>query len=163
MDDYKRVFEKLRELATPYHLRARLHRPDEVDLAERELDVRFPKDYRFYLLNHSDITLPHYELAHVYADQRESRLSLFSLLSDMQKYHRVNDNLLPFVSDNGDYHCFEMFGTEPSQLSTHPQPTLQTCAMSFYCSNRVQKIELCLRVVQAFQNSDNHRYPRQKA
>ncbi|MEL6525356.1 MAG: SMI1/KNR4 family protein [Chloroflexota bacterium] len=115
MDDYKRVFEKLRELATPYHLRARLHRPDEVDLAERELDVRFPKDYRFYLLNHSDITLPHYELAHVYADQRESRLSLFSLLSDMQKYHRVNDNLLPFVSDNGDYHCFEMLGRHASK------------------------------------------------
>jgi hypothetical protein len=102
------VIAQLRELNEPVPTPLRLPTEQEVDAAEQRLGVRFPPDYRYFLLHASDVTYGTVEPAVVTPDA--GYLDLVNMASEAWE-NGVPRNLLPFCESNGDYYCLETDGS----------------------------------------------------
>ena len=102
------VIAELRELNEPAPKPLRLPTDAEVDAAEDQLGVKFPADYRRYLLQASDVVYGPLEPAVVIPDA--GHLSLTDIAETAWDEMEVPRNLLPFCEDNGDYYCLTETG-----------------------------------------------------
>jgi len=102
------VIAELRELNEPVPKPLRLPTDAEVDAAEDQLGVKFPADYRRYLLQASDVVYGPLEPAVVTPDA--GHLSLTDIAETAWDEMEVPRNLLPFCEDNGDYYCLTETG-----------------------------------------------------
>jgi len=102
------VIAELRELNEPVPKPLRLPTDAEVDAAEDQLGVKFPADYRRYLLQASDVVYGALEPAVVIPDA--GHLSLTDIAETAWEEMEVPRNLLPFCEDNGDYYCLTETG-----------------------------------------------------
>jgi len=102
------VIAELRELNEPVPKPLRLPTDAEVDAAEDQLGVKFPADYRRYLLQASDVVYGALEPAVVIPDA--GHLSLTDIAETAWDEMEVPRNLLPFCEDNGDYYCLTETG-----------------------------------------------------
>lgn len=87
-----------------------LHLPtsEEVDAAEEHLGVRFHPDYRRFLLEASDVTVPLLVPAPVISEAKPN--DLVSMVENARKYIDVPVAWLPFCEDNGDFFCMDSAG-----------------------------------------------------
>src|SRR4030095_10563626 len=97
------VIQTLRRLNEPVPRPARLPTEAEVATAEQRLGVRFPSDYRYFLLHGSDVVYGVLEPAHVTPDAGHT--DLIDVATRAWKVGVPRD-FLPFCEDNGDYYCF---------------------------------------------------------
>ena len=102
------VIAELRELNEPVPKPLRLPNADEVAGAENQLGVKFPDDYRRYLLEASDVVFGSLEPAVVIPDA--GHLSLVEMAETAWDEMEVPRELLPFCEDNGDYYCLNPNG-----------------------------------------------------
>ena len=102
------VIAELRELNEPVPKPLRLPTDAEVDAAEDQLGIKFPADYRRYLLQASDVVYGPLEPAVVIPDA--GHLSLTDIAETAWDEMEVPRNLLPFCEDNGDYYCLTETG-----------------------------------------------------
>ena len=102
------VIAELRELNEPVPKPLRLATADEVRAAEDQLAVKFPDDYRRYLLEASDVVYGSREPAVVIPDA--GHLSLVEMAESAWDEMDVPRELLPFCEDNGDYYCLNNKG-----------------------------------------------------
>ena len=102
------VIAELRELNEPVPKPLRLPTADEVRAAEDQLAVKFPDDYRRYLLEASDVVYGSREPAVVIPDA--GHLSLVAMAETAWDEMDVPRELLPFCEDNGDYYCLNNKG-----------------------------------------------------
>jgi len=102
------VIVELRELNEPVPKPLRLPTPDEVNAAEQQLAVKFPADYRQYLLTASDVVHGTLEPAIVIPDG--GHLSLVEMAESAWDESELPRDLLPFCEDNGDYYCLDTQG-----------------------------------------------------
>ncbi|HJZ83014.1 MAG TPA: SMI1/KNR4 family protein [Pyrinomonadaceae bacterium] len=103
------VLTELRELNEPVPKPLRLPTAAEVNAAENRLGVKFPADYRRYLLESSDIVCGTLEPAIVTPDA--GHLSLVEMAESAWEEMELPRDLLPFCEDNGDYYCLADDGT----------------------------------------------------
>lgn len=97
------VIEMLRKLNEPVPRPARLPTEAEVAAAEQRLGVRFPPDYRYFLLQGSDVVYGILEPAQVTPDAGHTNLIDVATRAWQVGISR---EFLPFCEDNGDYYCF---------------------------------------------------------
>jgi hypothetical protein len=102
------VIAELRELNEPVPKPLRLPTEAEVAAAENQLGVKFPSDYRQYLLAASDVVYGSLEPAIVTPDAEH--LSLVEIAETAWDEMEVPRELLPFCEDNGDYYCLNQAG-----------------------------------------------------
>jgi SMI1-KNR4 cell-wall len=102
------IIAELRELNEPVPKPLRLPTADEIKTAEDQLDVRFPDDYRRYLLEASDVVYGALEPAVVIPEA--GHLSLVEMAETAWDEMEVPRELLPFCEDNGDYYCLNPTG-----------------------------------------------------
>ena len=102
------VIAELRDLNGPVPQPLRLPTEDEVNAAEKQLEVKFPEDYRRYLLEASDVVYGSLEPAILTADA--GHLSLVEMVETAWDEMEVSRELLPFCEDNGDYYCLDTDG-----------------------------------------------------
>jgi hypothetical protein len=102
------VIAKLREINEPVPKPLRLPTKDEVDAAEGRLGIKFPADYRQYLLQASDVVYGSLEPAIVTPDA--GHLDLIEMAETAWDEIEVPRELLPFCEDNGDYYCLNEAG-----------------------------------------------------
>ena len=102
------VIVELRNLNEPVPKPLRLPTEGEVVAAENQLGLKFPDDYRRYLLEASDVVHGSLEPAIVTPDARH--LSLADLAETAWDEMEVPRDLLPFCEDNGDYYCLNKNG-----------------------------------------------------
>jgi len=102
------VIAELRDLNEPVPKPFRLPTADEVKAAEAQLLVKFPDDYRRYLLEASDVVYGSLEPAIVIPDA--AHLSLVDIAETAWDEMEVPRELLPFCEDNGDYYCLNQNG-----------------------------------------------------
>jgi len=102
------VIAELRELNEPVPTPLRLPTANEVNAAEEQLALKFPADYRHYLLEASDVVYGALEPAIVIPDA--GHLSLIAMAETAWDEMDVPRNLLPFCEDNGDYYCLNESG-----------------------------------------------------
>lgn len=102
------VISELRRLNQPVPKPSRLPTDNEVRAAEEQLRVKFPDDYRRYLLEASDVIYGTLEPAVVTPDSGYRNLVVVaeSAWEEME----VPRNLLPICEDNGDYYCLNERG-----------------------------------------------------
>ena len=103
------VIAELRELNEEVPQALRLPSEAEVAAAENQLGVKFPQDYRRYLLEASDVVFGALEPAIVIPDA--GHLSLIQMVETAWNEMEVPRELLPFCEDNGDYYCLAADGT----------------------------------------------------
>ncbi|HYW72293.1 MAG TPA: SMI1/KNR4 family protein, partial [Pyrinomonadaceae bacterium] len=96
------VIAELRELNEPVPKPLRLPTEDEILAAESQLEIKFPADYRRYLLQASDVVYGSLEPAIVTPDA--GHLSLRDMAETAWDEMEVPRELLPFCEDNGDYY-----------------------------------------------------------
>ncbi len=97
------AIETLRERNEPVPRPFRLPTETEVAAAERTLGVTFHADYRYFLLNGSDVAYGTLEPAVVIPDC--GHLDLVAIVQTAWKLGVPRD-FLPFCEDNGDWYCF---------------------------------------------------------
>ena len=102
------VLAELRDLNESVPKPLRLPTEAEVAAAERMLGLKFPEDYRRYLLESSDVVFGALEPAIVTPDAEY--LSLTDMAETAWDELDVPRNLLPFCEDNGDYYCLTETG-----------------------------------------------------
>ena len=102
------VIAELRELNEPVPEPLRLPTEAEVAAAEDQLGVKFPADYRQYLLQASDVVYGSLEPAIVIPEA--GHLSLAEIAENAWDEMEVPRELLPFCEDNGDYYCLNQKG-----------------------------------------------------
>jgi hypothetical protein len=102
------VIAELRELNEPVPKPLRLPTADEVNAAENQLGVKFPADYRRYLLEASDVV--HGSLEPAIVIPHAGHLSLANIAENAWGEMEVPRSLLPFCEDNGDYYCLSQSG-----------------------------------------------------
>jgi hypothetical protein len=102
------IIVELRELNEPVPKPLRLPTEIEVNAAEAKLGVKFPEDYRRYLLQASDVVYGSHEPAIVTPDG--GHLSLVEMAETAWDEMEVPRTLLPFCEDNGDYYCLNEAG-----------------------------------------------------
>jgi SUKH superfamily protein len=102
------VIAELRELNEPVPKPLRLPTEVEVSAAEDELGLKFPADYRQYLLAASDVVYGSLEPGIVIPDA--GHLSLIDIAETAWDEMEVPRELLPFCEDNGDYYCLNQNG-----------------------------------------------------
>ena len=102
------VLAELRQLNEPVPKPLRLPTPDEVSASEDLLVIKFPDDYRTYLLEASDVVYGALEPAIVTPDA--GHLSLVEMAETAWDEMEVPRELLPFCEDNGDYYCLNKAG-----------------------------------------------------
>ena len=81
---------------------------EEIDLAERTLNFSFHPDYRAFLKSGGDVANATFEPAVVLPGS--GHLDLFEIANSAWTVDGVPKDLLPFVSDNGDYFCINSRG-----------------------------------------------------
>lgn len=96
------VIATLRGLHEPVPRPARLPTEAEVSAAEQQLGLRFPPDYRYFLLHASDVVYGVLEPARVTPEAGHT--DLIDLATRAWKVG-VPREFLPFCEDNGDYYC----------------------------------------------------------
>jgi|ERR1041385_1569356 hypothetical protein len=99
---------ELRELNEDVPKPLRLPTAAEVTAVENQLGVKFPEDYRRYLLEASDVVFGALEPAIVISDA--GHLSLVEMAETAWDEMEVPRELLPFCEDNGDYYCLNQSG-----------------------------------------------------
>ena len=102
------VIAQLRALNEPVPQPLRLPTEAEVVAAEDQLGVKFPPDYRRYLMAASDVVYGSLEPAIVIPDA--GHLSLVDVAETAWDELEVPRELLPFCEDNGDYYCLNQNG-----------------------------------------------------
>ena len=102
------VIAELRELNEPVPKPLRLPTENEVEAAESRLGIRFPADYRQYLLQASDVVFGALEPAIITPDA--GHLDLIDMAQTAWDEMEVPRTLLPFCEDNGDYYCLNESG-----------------------------------------------------
>jgi hypothetical protein len=102
------VISELRELNETVPAPLRLPTADEVNAAEEQLAIKFPADYRRYLLEASDVVYGALEPAIVIPDA--GHLNLIEMAETAWDEMEVPRSLLPFCEDNGDYYCLNESG-----------------------------------------------------
>lgn len=102
------VIAELRGLNESVPKPLRLPTEAEVNAAEAQLGVKFPADYRRYLLTASDIVYGTLEPAVVTPDA--GHLGLSDMAETAWDEMDVPRELLPFCEDNGDYYCLNQAG-----------------------------------------------------
>jgi hypothetical protein len=102
------VINELRRLNQPVSKPFRLPTEDEVRAAEDQLGVKFPEDYRRYLLEASDVVYGTLEPAVVIPDS--GYLNLVEVAESAWNKMDVPRNLLPICEGNGDYYCLNEKG-----------------------------------------------------
>lgn len=102
------VIAELRELNEEVPKPLRLPTAYEVSAAENRLGVKFPEDYRRYLLEASDVVFGPLEPAIVIPDA--GHLGLVDIAETAWGQMEMPRNLLPFCEDNGDYYCLNQSG-----------------------------------------------------
>ena len=80
----------------------------EVDDAERRLGVKFPPDFRRYLLDASDVVCGIIEPVTITSP--ESHTDLFKVVDDAWETCGMPRDLLPICEDNGDFYCINRAG-----------------------------------------------------
>jgi hypothetical protein len=103
------VLTELRDLNEPVPKPFRLPTEAEVNQAESALGVKFPADYRRYLLEAGDVVFGALEPAVVTPDA--GYLSLVEIAESAWDEMDLPRDLLPFCEDNGDYYCLATDGT----------------------------------------------------
>lgn len=103
------VLAELRNLNEPVPKPLRLPTETEVHLAESNLGLKFPDDYRRYLLEASDVVFGTLEPAVVTPDA--GYLSLVEMAESAWSEMELPRDLLPFCEDNGDYYCLAADGS----------------------------------------------------
>jgi hypothetical protein len=102
------VIADLRDLNEAVPKPLRLPTEDEVSAAENQLGLKFPSDYRQYLLAASDVIYGSLEPAVV--TPNAGHLSLVKIAETAWDELEVPRHLLPFCEDNGDYYCLNDAG-----------------------------------------------------
>lgn len=102
------VIAELRELNETVPKPLRLPTADEVNAAEQQLALKFPVEYRQYLLAASDVVYGALEPAIVIPDA--GHLDLIDIAETAWDEMEVPRSLLPFCEDNGDYYCLNEAG-----------------------------------------------------
>ena len=102
------VISTLRSLRDEVPIPARLPTESEVDAAEEQLGVRFPSDYRYFLLRASDVRYGVTEPARVAPHAGQIELVVVARRAWKAGVPR---ELLPFCEDNGDYYCLAPGGS----------------------------------------------------
>lgn len=102
------VLAELRDLNEPVPKPLKLASETEVDQAEKTLGLKFPADYRRFLLEGSDIVFGALEPAVVTPDA--GYLSLVDVAETAWDEMDLPRDLLPFCEDNGDYYCLAADG-----------------------------------------------------
>ena len=102
------VLAELPDLNEPVPKPLRLASETEVDQAEKTLGLKFPADYRRFLLEGSDIVFGALEPAVVTPDA--GYLSLVDVAETAWDEMDLPRDLLPFCEDNGDYYCLAADG-----------------------------------------------------
>ena len=102
------VLVELRDLNEPVPRPLRLPTETEVELAESALGIKFPEDYRRYLLEAGDVVFGALEPAVVTPDA--GYLSLVEVAESAWDEMDLPRDLLPFCEDNGDYYCLNEAG-----------------------------------------------------
>ena len=102
------VIAELRELNETVPKPLRLPTANEVNAAEEQLALKFPADYRRYLLEASDVVYGALEPAIVIPDA--GHLDLIDIAETAWDEMEVPRSLLPFCEDNGDYYCLNESG-----------------------------------------------------
>jgi len=102
------VIAELRGLNEPVPKPLRLPTENEVDAAEGRLGIKFPVDYRQYLLQASDVVYGALEPAIITPDA--GHLDLIDMAQTAWDEMEVPRTLLPFCEDNGDYYCLNESG-----------------------------------------------------
>ena len=104
------ILEKLRSL-DPISDPAVLPTEGDVKNAEEKLGVKFSPSYVKYQLEYSDIFFGQYELYRLFEDG--SHLDLIKEVKEAREFNELQEHLLPFVQDNGDYFCFDLSSEGP--------------------------------------------------
>ncbi|HYW05581.1 MAG TPA: SMI1/KNR4 family protein, partial [Longimicrobium sp.] len=102
------TIEELRSLNEPVTHPLRLPTEAEVDAAEERLGIKFPADYRRYLLEASDVIVGTLEPAIVTGDA--GHLALVETARLAWDELDVPRDLLPICEDNGDFYCLNASG-----------------------------------------------------
>ncbi len=102
------VIVELRELNEPVPKPFRLPTEEEVNAAEKRLNVKFLEDYRRFLLEASDVVVGTLEPAMVAADC--GYLNLVEIAEYAWDEMELPLALLPICEDNGDYYCLNKKG-----------------------------------------------------
>ena len=102
------VIAELHELNEPVPKPLRLPTAAEVGAAEEQLGLKFPAEYRQYLLTASDVVYGSLEPAIVIPDA--GHLNLIDIAETAWDEMDVPRELLPFCEDNGDYYCLNARG-----------------------------------------------------
>jgi hypothetical protein len=103
------VLAELRDLNEPVPKPLRVATEEEVNQAENVLGIKFPEDYRRYLLEASDVVFGALEPAVVTPDA--GYLSLVEVAESAWDEMDLPREFLPFCEDNGDYYCLTADGT----------------------------------------------------
>ena len=99
---------RLRELNEPVPTPMPLPTEDDIAAAEEELGVKFPADYRTFLLKASDVSYGALEPATV--SDPESHTHLPAIAQEAWEELELPRKLLPICEDNGDYYCLNKKG-----------------------------------------------------
>lgn len=102
------VIDELRGLNEPVPDPFRLPTEDEVNDAEKRLNVKFHDDYRRYLLEASDVVYGSLEPAIITGDC--DYLDLVEIAEYAWDEMEIPQSVLPFCEDNGDYYCLNRKG-----------------------------------------------------
>lgn len=101
------AIKKLRSLNEPTPQPLRLPTEAEVSIAEQNLKIQFPPDYRYFLIHASDVVFGIIEPAIVIPDA--GHLDLVKMVESAWEAG-VPKNYLPFCEDNADFYCFKPAG-----------------------------------------------------
>jgi hypothetical protein len=97
------AIRELRCCNEPVPIPLRLPTVAEIDDAERRLGVKFPSDFRRYLLEASDVVYGTIEPVTI--TQPHSHTDLFKVANDAWQDYGVPRDLLPICEDNADVYC----------------------------------------------------------
>jgi hypothetical protein len=101
------IISELRNRNEPVPKPPRLPTEAEVIDAEQRMGVRFPSDYRYFLLHGSDVVFGSIEPGVVTPEA--GHLDLVQLATDAWELGAPRE-LLPFCESNGDYYCLNPSG-----------------------------------------------------
>jgi SMI1-KNR4 cell-wall len=131
------VLEQLKALGHLSHERL-LADEQQVEMAESELNVRYPATYKLFLTAYSTVEFGTLEMLSVTTEPNDY-LNLVTVTKEAWKYG-LPKYLYPFVEDNGDYYCFDTLSARPDyqvKYWSHNGPSNE------YWTNFVAWIEQC--------------------
>lgn len=108
MQDIIRAVEDLKALRLPLEKPQKLPQDDTLDRYEKELGIKFPPDYRFFLKEASDSIFNGRDALMVTSDMT-CPWNLISVAREAWRFG-VPEHWLPISADNGDYYCLTKTG-----------------------------------------------------